>query len=115
MAMYEQVEKVKPPTTAAKVNSILKQFGARYGLEDKRAFVAALPLASLEPFIGKMSITSVKFGGSDVDEDDVRASSWPNWTVLATVQQADRQVPVQMLFEPFKGDLIFLIVDPDRH
>jgi hypothetical protein len=114
LTMYKQVEELKPPTTAAKVNWILKQSGARYGFEDKQAFIAALLLAKLEPFIGKMSITSVKFGGSDEDEDDVRASNWPNWTVLATALQGGRQVPVQMLFEPFKGDLLFLIIDPDR-
>jgi hypothetical protein len=114
LALREQIAVPKPGVTAAKANPALKQAGAKYGLEDKAAFVAALPLARLEPFVGKLSITSVKMEGSDEDDDDVRASSWPNWTVLATAQQADRQVPVRMAFEPFKGDLISLIVDPGQ-
>jgi hypothetical protein len=114
LALREQVAVPKPATTAAKANSVLKQSGAKYGLDDKETFVAALPLAKLEPFIGKLSITSVKFGGSDEDDDDVRASSWPDWTILAKAQQGNRQVTIRMLFEPFKGDLISLIVDPGR-
>jgi hypothetical protein len=113
-ALVEQVKVSNKRSTATEANAALKRAGANYGLEDKQAFVAALPIAKLEPFLGKLSITSVKLEGSDEDDDDVRASSWPNWTVLATAQQADRKVPVRMLFEPFKGDLISLIVDPGR-
>jgi hypothetical protein len=113
-ALREQIRVPKPLMTAAEANPILKQAGAKYGLEDREAFVAALPLAELEPFLGKLSVTSVKFEGSDEDDDDVRASLWPNWTVLATARQGDREVPVRMSFEPFKGDLTSLIIDPAR-
>ena len=114
LALREQIRVPEPAITAAEANPALKLSGAKYGLDDKETFVAALPLAKLEPFIGKLSITSVKFGGSDEDDDDVRASSWPDWTVLAKAQQRDRQVSIQMLFEPFKGDLIFLTVKSGR-
>jgi hypothetical protein len=68
----------------------------------------------LEPFIGKLSITSVKLEGSERDDNDVRSSQWPNWTVLAQAQKGDRQLTVQMNFEPFKGDLTSLTIDPAR-
>jgi hypothetical protein len=113
-AVGELVKGSNEQKTAAEANVELRKAGARYSMEDKSAFVAALPLAQLEPFVGKLSITSVKMEGSDQDDDDVRASSWPNWTVLATAQQGDRQAPVRMLYEPFKGDLIYLIVDPGQ-
>lgn len=114
LALREQIRLREPAMTAAKANPILKQAGAQYGLEDKQAFVAALPIAKLEPFLGKLSITSAKFEGTDADDDDVSASSWPDWTVFTKAQQGEHQVTIRMLFEPFKGDLIGLTVDSGR-
>ena len=112
LALREQIAMPKPGITAAEANPLLKQAGAKYGLGDKAAFVAAVPLAKLESFIGKMSVTSVKLEGSSKDDDDVRGSSWPNWTVLAKAQRSERQITIEMTFEPFKGDLTSLTIDP---
>jgi hypothetical protein len=112
--LVQQVKVSNQPISAANANIVLKSAGAKYGLADKEAFVRDLPIAKLESFLGKLSVTSVNLEGSGKD-DDIRASSWPTWTVLTKAQQTDRQVTVEMIFEPFKGDLISLIVDPDRH
>src|SRR5258707_12772626 len=93
-----------PEMTDAEASAALKKAGAKYGREDKEIFVRALPIAKLEHFVGKLSITSVELKG--VDEDKVRDPSWPHWTVLAKAQRADgHEVTIKMYFEPFKGDL----------
>jgi hypothetical protein len=93
-----------PEMTDAEASAALKKAGAKYGLEDKEIFVRALPIAKLEHFVGKLSITSVELKG--VDEDKVRDPFWPHWTVLAKAQRADgHEVTIKMYFEPFKGDL----------
>jgi hypothetical protein len=112
-ALVQQVKVSNQSFTLADANLALKRAGAKYGLEDKGAFVKALPFVKLEPFLGKLSISSVRLEGSGPD-DDVRSSEWPDWTVLAKAQRGDRQLTIEMTFEPFKGDLTSLIIDPAR-
>ena len=43
------------------IANALKQAGARFGPDDKEAFVKSLPLNKVERFLGKIKITSVEF------------------------------------------------------
>jgi hypothetical protein len=104
----------QPEMPDAEADAALKRAGAKYGLADKQALLANLPLQRLEGFFGKIKVVSAELRALDTQSND-RDAYWPDWTVIAKGQRPDgHDVTITMYFEPFKGDLESLSVDAPR-
>ncbi len=94
-----------PEMTDAEIVAALKKGGAKYGPNDKEAFIKNLPVAKLERFLGKLKVVSVGF--LPLDENRNGVEMWPDWTVKVMARQPDStEVTYEMFFEPWKGDLL---------
>ncbi len=95
-----------PDLSSEHISSALKQAGAKYGPADKKDFIHNLPIAILERFIGKIQLVSVEFTGLD-------HPILPMWSVIARAKTTTGpELTYEMMFEPFKGDLISLKTVP---
>lgn len=101
------------PLDADSAAAFLKEHtGAKYGPTDVEQFTKDLPLAKLEPFLGKMKVLSVGFPALDRNLNNLE--TWPWWEVTATAMQKDGSViRYKLRFEHFKGDLTDIWADPD--
>jgi|SRR2546422_4211061 len=87
------------------VIAALKRTGAKYGPNDKEAFLSSLRLTDLKPFFGEIEIRSVEFelrhkqpGGSN---------AVLLWTVEGEAKSWDgKSQDCSLTFEPFSGKLI---------
>jgi hypothetical protein len=103
----------QPEMPDAEADAALKRAGAKYGLADKQALLANLPLQRLERF-GRIKVVSAELRGLDTHSND-RDPYWPDWTVIAKGQRPDgHDVTITMYFEPFKGALEALYIDAPR-
>jgi hypothetical protein len=112
--LYELI-KTRPGMTREEVVAELKRCGVKYGPDDKEQFVKDLPLGALERFIGKVELISVSF--SPLEEDRSNIGRWPDWRVRACAAGDDgaSKLEYQILFDPFKADLISLgVVSADE-
>ncbi len=75
----------------------LKSSGAKFGPDQKDAFVRSLPIASLKPFIGEVEVRSVEFDISDL-----------TWLVRLTWHDHHGHGSERpfLVFEPFEARLI---------
>jgi hypothetical protein len=104
----------QPEMPDTEADAALKRAGAKYGLADKQALLASLPLQRLEGFFGKIKVVSAELRGLDTHSND-RDPYWPDWTVIAKGQRPDgHDVTITMYFEPFKGALEALYIDAPR-
>jgi hypothetical protein len=104
----------QPEMPDAEADAAAKRAGAKYGLADKQALLANLPLQRLERFFGKIKVVSAELRGLDTESND-RDPYWPDWKVIAKGQRPDgHDVTITMYFEPFKGDLEALYIDAPR-
>jgi hypothetical protein len=113
-ALRQSVES-HPEWSDIQIASALQQAGARCGPNDQEAFVNSLPLNKAERFLGKLKITSVKFGYPNRDHSGHFAASALNWTVQAEAVLPNGTHPrYAFTFEPFEGKLTDLVQSLDR-
>lgn len=87
----------------------LKDAGARFGPDEKQAFVDSLPLVNAERFLGTLKVTSVEFRHLQDGRNGSFAASALDWTVRANAHFSDgTEAEYVFGFEPFEGKLIFL-------
>lgn len=100
-----------PEMTDAQVTAELKKAGAKYGPEDREAFIKNLPIGKLERFLGKLEVTSMGFRPPMENRNDI--AIWPYWTVTVKAKQRDgSHLTYELHFEQFKGDLTGLAAVP---
>ncbi|MGB7285248.1 MAG: hypothetical protein WBE13_23525 [Candidatus Acidiferrum sp.] len=93
----------------AQVISALKQAGARFGPDDKAAFIRSLPFDKTERFLGHIRITSVEFRLSRPDPTNRFGLVSMFWSVRAVAQFSDGSSSDYIFaFEPFEGKLTLL-------
>jgi hypothetical protein len=93
--------------------SALKQAGARFGPNDKDAFLCTLPLDKMERFLGHLKVTSVEFSHLQSGVEHNRTLGRLDWSVHAKAQFSDgTSSDYQLVFEPFQGKLTMLSRDP---
>jgi hypothetical protein len=97
-----------PEWTETGIAKALKEAGGRYSPEKRRDFIASLPLAALEPYLGRLTIDSVQFWGRDPEQ--VRQTL--TWEVAVTAHRNDKTtVKYVLIFEPLNGNLVALWQD----
>jgi len=92
----------------SKIVSALKQAGARFGPDDKDAFISSLPFDKTERFLGHIKITSVEF--VLIRPEPTNSSELSIfWSVQAVAQFSDGTTSDYIFaFEPFEGKLTSL-------
>jgi hypothetical protein len=96
-----------PEMSEAEVSVELKKEGAKFGPMDKDEFVKSLPLAALEPFLGKIQVLNVGFSPLQKNRNNV--ATWPDWRVKTKATRADgTEETYELMFDQFRGDLISL-------
>jgi len=94
--------------TDNEVTAALKKAGAKYGPLDKDEFVKDLPIAKLERFLGKLTITSVRF--DPLMENRNNVDIWPLWKVRVKAPRAKGiEYTYEIWFEAFKGDITSIV------
>jgi hypothetical protein len=85
----------------------LKAAGAKYGPDDRVAFLRAIPLKELEPYTGRMEVISARFGVRFPADEGERPKADLTWFVDAKWRSPDgqREAFRTMTFEPFDGAL----------
>ena len=102
-----------PEMTEDEVAAALKKGGVKYGPNDKEQLIKDLPIASLERFLGKIKIVSVK-PLPPFEENQDNAPAWGYWAVIAEVKRRDGTVDkYEIDFDPFNGKLTGLWI-PSR-
>lgn len=102
-----------PEMTEDEVAAALKKGGVKYGPNDKKQLIKDLPIASLERFLGKIKIVSVK-PLPPFEESQDNAPAWGYWNVIAEVKRRDGTVDkYELHFDPFNAKLTGLWV-PSR-
>jgi hypothetical protein len=93
--------------------SALKQAGARFGPDDKDAFLRTLPLDKMERFLGHLKVTSVEFSHLQSGVEHYRTLGRLDWSVHVEAQFSDgTSSDYQLVFEPFQGKLTMLSREP---
>jgi hypothetical protein len=97
----------QPEMTDSEVIAGLKKSGAKYGPLDKNEFIGSLPIAALEPFLGKLQVLNVDFQPLFKSRNNV--ATWPEWKVTAkATPEGKTEEMYEMQFDQFNGDLISL-------
>jgi hypothetical protein len=83
----------------------LKAAGAKFGPDDREAFLRALPLKKLEPVTGPLELVDAGFIGRNRVGDEPVTNL--GWIVSAKLYSADGKYETDtiLLFEPFEGAL----------
>ncbi len=92
----------------------LKEAGARYGPNDKTAFLSVIPLGELEKFLGPLQVESAEF--QLTNKDHIGSFALLFWQVeMKTTKRNGQSVEYSMTFEPFAGKLTsFSRVPPNQ-
>ena len=105
-----------PEWTDTQVVAALKAAGAKFGPNDRAAFLRALPLKALEPFIGRLRVVSARFGVRYEPSGDESATADLGWLVMTKWHSQDGRYEAEyrMNFEPFEGVLTQLgVIGPE--
>ena len=105
--LYETVQH-HPKFGEDDVAALWRQSGAKYGPQNKDAFLKDLPVRKLEPFLGKLTEITAQFGPRK--EDGSGPPWWGMWIVKAKTKRSG--LVYEMVFEPFNGDLISIMTIP---
>jgi hypothetical protein len=98
-----------PEWTESQAVSALKQAGARFGPDDKEAFMNSLPFDKTERFLGRLKITSAEFNLVRPDSTNEFGMVSMDWSVRAEAQFTDGGSGIYIFaFEPFDGKLTLL-------
>jgi hypothetical protein len=104
-----QLVQSHPKWSDAQAVNALKKAGARFGPDEKEAFINSLPLDKAEPFLGRLKITSVEFAHLGSDRIGSFAAAALDWNVQAESHFPDGTDTTYFFsFEPFEGKLIDL-------
>jgi hypothetical protein len=97
-----------PEWSDARVVEALKAAGAKYGPDDREAFLRALPLKELEPFTGRLEVVSARFDVRFHAIEGEKPKADLSWAVDAKWHSADGRYDADrtMIFEPFDGALM---------
>ena len=105
--VYETVQN-HPKFGEDEIAALWKQSGAKYGPQNKDAFLKDLPVQKLEQFLGKITDITTQFGPRK--EDGSGPPWWGMWIVKAKTKRSG--LVYEMVFEPFNGDLISIMTIP---
>ena len=97
-----------PEWTDAQIVAALKAAGAKFGPDNRTAFLRTLPLKTLEPLTGPLELLSAKFGVRfDPTGDEDRGQADLMWGVDTRWHSRDGRYEAHyfMTFEPFNGRL----------
>jgi hypothetical protein len=102
-----------PEMSDAEVLAALKNAGAKYGPNDQDQFVKHVPIAALEPFLGKLQVLSV--GYAPLFENRNNVAEWPKWTIRVKATRDDGADAIyELSFEQFRGELRSLhLIQPE--
>ena len=105
--LAKQVEK-HPEWPDGRVIQALKAAGAKFGPDDKAAFLRTLPLKDLEPFIGSLEVISAEFTVRLAPAQGERPKTDLQWGVEAKCHSEDGRYEANcfLSFEPFDGFLM---------
>jgi hypothetical protein len=93
--------------------SALKQDGAQFGPDEKKAFMRTLPFDKTERFFGRIKITSVEFQHLQEGRDGDFAGGALCWNVRADALFSDgTSAKYAFEFEPFEGKLTLVLRIP---
>jgi hypothetical protein len=108
-ANFRSLVQSHPEWTDAEAVIELKKEGARFGPNDKEAFVQALPMRAADRFLGSLKIMSVEFKHLADNSDGNFALTAFDWAVRCEAKSADGTTVVYVFgFEPFEGKLTSL-------
>lgn len=89
----------------AQIIEVLKKSGAKYGPEEKEAFLAQIPIEKLRMFIGTVHVESSEFRLRNPQPSGSGALMY--WEVEATsAESGPNRVRWTLIFEPIGGRLI---------
>jgi len=101
--------KSHPEWSGEQAVSVLMGDGARFGPEEKKAFISTLPLDKMERFLGRIKITSVDFRYPPKGRDEHTPVLDLCWDVDADVLFSDgTSAKYVFTFEPYGGKLTYL-------
>jgi hypothetical protein len=101
--------RLHPEWTESQAVSALKQAGARFGPDDKEAFINSLPFDKTEKFLGRLKISSVDFNLVRPDSTNEFGMVSMDWSVRAEASFPDGGSGIYLfVFEPFDGKLTML-------
>ncbi|HVB56594.1 MAG TPA: hypothetical protein VNE63_09215 [Candidatus Acidoferrales bacterium] len=116
-SLYEAIRdriQAHPQWSDNHIVQTLKEAGAKYGPNDKTAFLSVIPLGELEKFFGPLQVESAEF--QLTTKDHIGSFALLFWEVeIKTTEQNGQSVEYSMAFEPFVGRLTsFSRVPPNR-
>jgi len=93
-----------PEWSDTRIVRTLKEAGAKYGPNDKTAFLSVIPLDELEKFLGPLQVESAEF--QLTTKDHIGSFALLFWQVeMRTTKQNGQSAEYSMTFEPFLGKL----------
>jgi hypothetical protein len=99
-------------SSETEVAAALADAGARYGPDRRRELIESLPLATLGPYTGRLTLVSAQFWGPD--PEGKRGHPALRWEVVARSERPDTSQKLYTLwFEPFEGRLTWLNAGPE--
>jgi len=102
---FTALVRAHPEYTETEIAETLKKIGAKYGPSDKEALIKSLPLAALEPLMGKVRLMEVQF--EPLLENRQNVAFWPEWKAkLEVISHSGRKLSYEMTLDRFNGDLI---------
>jgi hypothetical protein len=100
-----------PGWTDEQVSKYLKSIGAQYGPWNKDELIKKIPVTQLEPFLGKLTLTSLQFV---VQVPEGNVTGGPHtillWQAFVTTHNPDgEEISFSLNFEPFEGKFVRLV------
>jgi hypothetical protein len=110
LAALRKLVELHPEWSNDQAVNALKRQGARFGPDNKKAFVSTLPFDKTERFLGRLTITSVQFNHLEERREGNFAASTLDWTVSADALFSDGTKAKYVFgFEPYEGKLTLLV------
>jgi hypothetical protein len=106
-ARVAQIIRTHRVSSSGQIERIFRQAGAKYGPEDKEAFLKSMPLQDLQKFLGVLSVKSVEFYNHTEQIDGTVIEL--RWRVELDAKGFDeRPHHYTLICEPFSGKVISL-------
>lgn len=103
----EQAIESHPEWSGVADYDALKKAGARFGPEDREAFLATINIPRYERFLGKLTIRSVSFAGPQ--QEHIGSFGAMSWSITVEARPpGEKPETYVFMFEPFDGKLFGL-------
>jgi hypothetical protein len=106
---FVEAMKKHPGWSDAQVITALNDAGARFGPDHKAAFLRALPIQELKPFVGELEVVSADFHLRMKDGEGKPSAVNPYWYVQARWHGPGREARCALMFEAFEGKLTSIL------